>query len=401
MTLTDEKTTVTPLQTLHKIENELKSEILERDEVLRAALIALVARQHMVVLGPPGTAKSDMIRAISERFCDTQGQGLSYFAYLLTRFTTPEELFGPVSVAGLKNDTYERIITGKLPCAQVAFLDEIFKSSSAVLNVLLTILNERVFDNGTKRIQVPLVSLFGASNELPQEAMDLEALWDRFLIRLEVGYLTEGGFEKLLAMQSASGTGSSTKTIMTQTELLALQAQAAALPIPANIQAALVTLRRDLASKGITASDRRWVQSLRILQASAVVEGRTAVEEDDLAILSSVLWKDQADRQEISKMVAKLSNPYNAKAAELKDRAAQIWAAASQQMKQNPGDDEAASMTRSRIALEALTKIKSCIKSLDTILSQATDQGRNTKRIEQALVAVKKIKADVTEASEF
>lgn len=393
--------TMTPLQTLHQIENELKSEILEREEIIRASLISLVAKSHMVILGPPGTAKSDLIKAMSERFCDPSGNGLSYFVYLLTRFTAPEELFGPVSISGMKNDTYERVITGKLPSAQIAFLDEIFKSSSAVLNVLLTILNERVFDNGTKRLAVPLVSLFGASNEMPQEAQDLEALWDRFLIRVEVEYLSEGGFEKLIGLQAVQGTSSTTKTIMSQMELESLQAQAASLPIPAPIQQALVTLRRDLSAKGITASDRRWVQSLRLLQASAVLEGRAAVEEDDLAILSSVLWKDKADRQEISKLVAKLSNPFNAKSSELKDRAAQIWATASQQLKKNPGDDEAASLTRSRIALEALTKIKSVIKSLDTLHGQATDQGRNTKRIEQALVAVKKIKSDVTEASEF
>jgi MoxR-like ATPase len=200
-------TTLPPaLSTLAQIENELKAELFERDEAIRAALVAIVARSHLVLLGPPGTAKSDLIKRISERFCDPSGKGLDYFVYLLTRFTTPEELFGPVSVHGLKNDTYERITDHKLPKAQIAFLDEIFKSSSAVLNILLTILNERVFDNGTKRQPVPLITLFGASNEMPQEAADLEALWDRFLLRLEVGYLAESNFEKLLQMQVRQAT---------------------------------------------------------------------------------------------------------------------------------------------------------------------------------------------------
>lgn len=400
MPTTPATSTNTALQTMHQIETELKTEILERDEIIRAALVALVARSHMVILGPPGTAKSDLIRAISERFCDPQGQGLSYFVYLLTRFTTPEELYGPVSVSGLKNDTYERITAHKLPSAQLAFLDEVFKSSSAVLNSLLELLNNRVFDNGTSRQSVPLISLFGASNEMPQTE-DLEALWDRFLVRVEVDYLTEGGFEKLIALQSAKTSSSTTKTIMSQAELLSLQAQATSLPIPASIQQALVTLRRELSQKGITASDRRWVQSLRILQASAVVEGRTSVEEDDLAILANILWKDKNDRQEITKAVSKLSNPFNAKAVELKDRAVQIWGAASQQLKQNAGDTEELALTRSRIVVEAIAKIKLVIKQLETIQTQATDQGRNLKRIQQALVTVKKIKADATEASEF
>ncbi len=398
--MTTVSATPTELATLHQIETELKSEMLEREEAIRAALVCLVAKAHMVLLGPPGTGKSELVKRLSERFCAANGQGLSYFVYLMTRFTTPEELFGGINIPKMKAGEQERILDGKLPEKEVAFLDEVFKSSSAVLNTLLMVMNERAFDNGKTRLNVPLISLFGASNEMPQ-GDDLAALWDRFLIRLEVGYLSEGNFEKLIASQISQGQGASSPTTMSKADLVALQEKAARLPIPGGIQAALITLRRDLTQKGIIASDRRWVQCLRLLQAHALIEGRDTVEEDDLAILSLVLWNQPQDRQEITRLVSKLANPLNAKASELKDRAAGIWEDCRSRLKENGGDDEEAALARSRIALETITKLKRVIKELTALQGQAREQGRNPKRIDQALTAVTKIKDDVTEASEF
>ena len=385
------------LATLTQIETELRTGLFERDEAIRAALVAIIGRSHLVLLGPPGTAKSDLIKQISERFCDPTGKGLNYFVYLLTRFTTPEELFGPVSVHGLKNDTYERITTHKLPTAQIAFLDEIFKSSSAVLNILLTILNERVFDNGTQRQPVPLITLFGASNEMPQEAADLEALWDRFLLRLEVGYLAESNFEKLLQMQ-VQQTPPATLTIMSQTELLALQQFAAAIPIPPSVTNALVTLRRDLSQqKGIIASDRRWVQCLRVLQAHALLEGRDVVEEDDLAILSYALWNQPEQKNDITRMVGKLANPLNAKASELKDNALAVWSEAKAKIDTNSADEQAT--LRATIAVEAISKLKKIESQLVALKQQVVEQNRPTKRVDQAMSAVKAAKQAAMEGS--
>jgi hypothetical protein len=156
------------LDKLQALERELAASLIERDEVIRASLVALLARQHLVVLGPPGTAKSALVTELARRISPQNGAGLRSFAYLMTRFTTPEELFGPVSVSGLKRDEYRRITAGKLVEAELVFLDEIFKASSAILNALLKIANERVFHNGGQEMQVPLISLFGASNETPQ-----------------------------------------------------------------------------------------------------------------------------------------------------------------------------------------------------------------------------------------
>src|SRR5262249_5861064 len=145
------------LDKLQALERELTASLIERDEVIRASLVALLARQHMVVLGPPGTAKSALVTSLAERISTQNGGGLRSFAYLMTRFTTPEELFGPVSVAGLKRDEYVRITAGKLVEAELVFLDEIFKASSAILNTLLKVANERIFHNGDQEMQVPLI----------------------------------------------------------------------------------------------------------------------------------------------------------------------------------------------------------------------------------------------------
>ena len=186
-------TTVSPaqiaplVQRYLDLERDLNSVLFERDEAIRCALVALLTRQHIVLLGPPGTAKSMLVTELANRISPATGGGLRSFVWLMTRFTTPEELFGPISVQGMKKDEYRRILTNKLPEAELVFLDEVFKANSAVLNALLTILNERQFDNGPARLAVPLISLFGASNEMPQ-GEDLAALWDRFALRVMVEY---------------------------------------------------------------------------------------------------------------------------------------------------------------------------------------------------------------------
>jgi MoxR-like ATPase len=144
--------------------------------VIDGALAAVLAGEHVLLLGPPCTAKSALARAIAQAF------GGAYFARLLTKFSTPEELFGAISLRALEQDHYARITTGKLPEAEFAFIDEVFKANSAILNALLAVVNERVFHNDGQPVACPLVTMSGASNELP-EGKDLEALFDRFLVR--------------------------------------------------------------------------------------------------------------------------------------------------------------------------------------------------------------------------
>jgi MoxR-like ATPase len=171
-----------PSNPFTQLRTDLISRFPERTNVIDGALAAVLAGEHVLLLGPPGTAKSALARAIAQAF-----SGI-YFERLLTRFSTPEELFGAISLKALEQDRFARVVTGKLPEADFAFVDEIFKANSAILNSLLAIINERVFHNDGQPLSCPLVTMFGASNELP-ESKDLEALFDRFLLRFDVGYL--------------------------------------------------------------------------------------------------------------------------------------------------------------------------------------------------------------------
>ncbi|HRE91215.1 MAG TPA: AAA family ATPase, partial [Myxococcota bacterium] len=170
---------------------------VEREREARLTLLAVLSGHHALLLGPPGTAKSLLARGLAMVLEVPGGVGgaggeARTFEYLLTRFTHPDELFGPISLEGLKQEDYRRVSEGYLPAAEVAFLDEIFKANSAILNSLLGIINERVFHCGRHRVAVPLVAMIGASNEPPDPEGGLGALYDRFLVRLTVEPIADG-----------------------------------------------------------------------------------------------------------------------------------------------------------------------------------------------------------------
>src|SRR5262249_20509367 len=183
-------------------------------------------------------------------------------------------------------------------------LDETFKAGSTILNALLKIANERLFHNGDQEMAVPLISLFGASNEMPQ-GNELEALWDRFLLRFRVGYISDTGFAKFIraaaAKQNGHASNGTQPLTLSQAELVELQQSASQVVIPNATIDLIEQLRRDLAGKGIVISDRRWGQTLGILQAHALTEGRDAISEDDLAFLKHVLWQSPEQQVEIGK----------------------------------------------------------------------------------------------------
>jgi MoxR-like ATPase len=389
------------LDKLQAIESELAASLIERDEVIRASLVALLARQHLVVLGPPGTGKSALVTELANRINPQNGAGLRSFAYLMTRFTTPEELFGPVSVSGLKQDEYRRITSGKLVEAELVFLDEIFKAGSAILNALLKIANERVFHNGDQEMQVPLISLFGASNEMPQ-GNELEALWDRFLLRFRVGYVTDTGFAKFIRAASAKlGAKPGAKhnghisnggrpPALLQSELAALQQAAAQVSIPNAAIDLIEQLRRDLTSKGIIISDRRWGQALGVLQAHALAEGRDAVTEDDLVFLKHVLWQSPEQQTEIGKALARIGNPLNSKAVDYEDQAASVHRECMDAQQAAQSEEQ-----KMQSAIEANTKLKQIGARLQELREQAAEQGRNTNRIDKVIEAVAKMKQEI------
>ena len=380
------------LAKLQTIERELLAVLLERDVVIRAALVALLARQHLVQLGAPGAAKTLLMTELAKRISTTNGKGLRCFDYLMTKFTTPEELFGPISVSGLKKNEYKRITAGRLVEAELVFLDEIFKASSAILNTLLRVINERVYTNGSQTTSVPLLSLFGASNELPQ-GNELEALWDRFLLRVQVGYLSDSGFAQFIRQAAKqahkNGNGYSAATL-TLTELNDLQAAAERITLPDAVCACLEQLRVDLTAKGIRASDRRWGQTLGLLRAHALLEGRSSVEEEDLPILKHCLWQTPEQLTDVAKLLARLGNPLHAKAVDLGDQASSVHQECMAAQKDGRDDEQQMSA-----AIEANTKLKQITTKLQELHAQATAQDKPTTRIEKVAADIARMKQEI------
>src|SRR3954451_4622497 len=197
----------TSADTVERLRSEvtavLKRRFVGRDEVIDLMALAVVAGEHLFLYGPPGTAKSALIRAFARA---VHGR---YFEYMLTRFSEPNEVFGPIDIVRLREGVVATVTTGMLPEAEFVFLDELFNANSAILNNLLTVLNERVYRRGAETHRLPLLALFSASNHLPEDDA-LRALFDRFLLRCHVGHLRREAMPRLLtagwALERAGGT---------------------------------------------------------------------------------------------------------------------------------------------------------------------------------------------------
>lgn len=282
---------------LEQVRNLLADGLVERGEPVRLALLAALAGEHILLLGPPGTAKSELARRLHRAFA-LESNGSGYFERLLTRFSVPEELFGPLSIKSLEEDRYERKTDSYLPTASVAFIDEIFKANSAILNSLLTLLNEREFDNGAKRVRVPLICVVGASNERP-EGEELDALYDRFLIRYQVAPVSPSGFNDLLSLRGPRIPEIPQSTRLTKGDLDVIQRETEKVSVPAEIQNLLGALRAYLQEQKILVSDRRWRKALQLLQVAALTDGRTAVSLWDAALLQHVVWQIPDQRETV------------------------------------------------------------------------------------------------------
>ena len=338
---------------------EMNRGIYEKNTEISLSLLAALAGESVILLGPPGVAKSMVARQLKTAFRDARS-----FEYLMSRFSTPDEIFGPVSIQKLKtSDTYERAVEGYLPTADVVFLDEIWKAGPAIQNTLLTVINEKIFRNGNREMHLPLKLLVAASNELPAKGEGLEALWDRFVIRIESRPIKlEKNFRAMLLeaptdflgptdfTDSTDSSGSMGKCGFTDSADFSDSTDFSDLKITAEEYAewvekickigvkeevldAISAIRKSLRAvnvdeaaerRNIYVSDRRWKNIVRLLRTSAFMQDREEVDICDLLSIYHCLWQEPEERDAIRSIVIRaLFSPFAEKLVEMKNALAE------------------------------------------------------------------------------
>ena len=347
------------LERFKQLLGEMNRGIYEKETEISLSLLAALAGESIILLGPPGVAKSMVARQLKTAFKNARS-----FEYLMSRFSTPDEIFGPVSIQKLKtSDTYERAVEGYLPTADVVFLDEIWKAGPAIQNTLLTVINEKIFRNGNREMHLPLKLLVAASNELPAKGEGLEALWDRFVIRIESRPIKlEKNFRAMLLeaptdflgptdfTDSTDSSGSMGKFGFTDSTDFSDSADFSDLKITAEEYAewaekickigvkeevldAISAIRKSLRAvnvdeaaerRNIYVSDRRWKNIVRLLRTSAFMQDREEVDICDLLPIYHCLWQEPEERDAIRSIVIRaLFSPFAEKLVEMKNALAE------------------------------------------------------------------------------
>lgn len=332
------------LERFKQLLGEMNRGIYEKETELSLSLLAALAGESIILLGPPGVAKSMVARQLKTAFREAQS-----FEYLMSRFSTPDEIFGPVSIQKLKtSDTYERAVEGYLPTADVVFLDEIWKAGPAIQNTLLTVINEKIFRNGNREMHLPLKLLVAASNELPAKGEGLEALWDRFVIRLESRPIKlEKNFRAMLLESHADFSGSTgvlghadfadnadfSDLKITAEEYAEWAEKICKIGVKEEVLDAISAIRKSLRAvnvdeaaerRNIYVSDRRWKNIVRLLRTSAFMQDREEVDICDLLPIYHCLWQEPEERDAIRNIVIRaLFSPFADKLVEMKNALAE------------------------------------------------------------------------------
>jgi MoxR-like ATPase len=366
------------------ITDELSGQFFERGETARALVTAVLAEQHSLLLGPPGAAKSDLARALTGRIT-----GAVYWEDLLGAFTDPKQIFGPIDVPALMRGEYTQVLDGHATQAHIAFVDEIFKCGTGSLNAMLGWLNERLYhpEGGGDPIRCPLLAAVTASNELPSGGAETAAIFDRLMVRLEVEYIKDpGNFAALLRSGAVRGLPQPGFTTVSLADLqAAIEHEVPAVTVPDGTIDALGKLRTALRRRSLICSDRRWRQSVRLLQAAAYLDGRTAVSDADLDILRHVLWDSTADRRPVAEEVLTLVNPDARKALDLLDDIQGI----ERELEAKAG--QSAQHLSEWGLKEANPKLSKAAAQLKTMRDAATASGRSTDAIDEVVTRLNAI----------
>lgn len=291
---------------INKILHALNENLFEREEIVKLTLLTTIAGESIFLLGQPGVAKSLIARRIKEVFKDGKS-----FEYLMNRFSTPDEIFGPIAISKLKkNDKYERITEKYLPTADIVFLDEIWKAGPSIQNSLLTVINEKVYRNGQQEVQIPLKGLISASNELPAKGEGLEALWDRFIIRYLVKNISDPN--KFNTFLSTGNIGFEAtideKDKITNDEYKKWQTSISNVKISDEALNVINVIRNYIAKynekestkKTIYISDRRWKKIVKVLKTSAFLNDRKVIDLMDCFLIVHTIW-DEVEQIDIVK----------------------------------------------------------------------------------------------------
>lgn len=304
---------------LKKLLEELNEGLYEKERSIRLTLLAILAGESTFMLGEPGTAKSLVARRVSEAFEEPENPDeIKFFDYLMNQFSTPEEVFGPVSISELKNDNYVRKTEKYLPKAQFAFLDEIWKANPAIQNALLTILNEKIFRNGTKIEHVPLIGFMSASNELPAKDMGLEAIFDRFLVRvLEKPVSDDENFRKMISAGQNMQVIISNK--LKQEIVDQIIEKSENVEISNECFNVIQSVRKAIADKNnsikdesekFIVSDRRWKKIANLMRVSAYCNNRKETDIMDATLIADCIWSTEQQEEDAKKIVAEAIKTY-------------------------------------------------------------------------------------------
>lgn len=380
---------------LTTVKTQLGFRVLERDDVIDGLLTAVLAGQHVLLLGPPGTGKSYLMSELAKLVSDpaTGGTARSFYK-LLTKSTKIEEIIGALDIAALEQSVYRYITRGRgmMIDAHIALLDEIGRASSAILNVLLDIINERRFANGGVVEPVDLITLIGSSNTLPDDPI-LRAFMDRLPVRYEVQPLSDAGFarqwaaasQELHKMAHLHGLQAAhTPSPISLEQLFLLQAASTKVLVPAHINATISKIRTELRAEGITPSDRRFLHCRSLLQASALLRGSSSVEADDLGLLAHALWDAPDQRTAIAKVIGKNAAPVQSKVGEIRQRLSRLEVEFNEQIaKADKETDRAGARTTAGLATRI--RAKEIMREIGAFRAELSSRGQMTAKIEADL----------------
>lgn len=349
-----------------RIAVEMNNMFVERDDLIKLMMLAVTTGTNLLMLGPPGTAKS----AITYELCG-RVENANYFQWMLNKTSDPSEILGPFSVKAMENDHFMRMTSGKLPEAHIAFMDEVFKSNAPTLNALLTIMNEHIFYNDGKPQDVPLITMIGASNEPPEDE-SLDAMYDRFIFRMNVAYVKDAGNKKRMHANyidnRAGLLGLAGKTTITLDELLCLQKAAQSVKVPKDVINKFIRLISDLDRQAIHVSDRRQNECFKVMQGSAILRGSNVVGLDDFKSLIYVLWEKEEHIPIIESTILKMVNPYDDRFKELKENFAQV---------KSDIESITDATQKSKKAIESKGVIEKIVSKTNKLINEASKNGKD------------------------